>query len=157
MVVFCLYSVGLYKYKYTPTFRGFRSFYGYYQGSEDYYTHKINGYYDFHEDNTLNCSLENNCSRIVTEAYGTYSAFLFTNRAEKLIENHTIYFPNQPLFLYLAYQNVHEPAQVPISYVNPYNATISDPKRRNFAGMVRYKMRPKSHEDIIINLKLYII
>lgn len=126
----------MYKYEYTPTFRGFESFYGYYQGSEDYYSHKIGGYYDFHEDNQLNCSLQNNCSRIVTEAMGIYSAFLFTKRAISIIENHAIHQSDEPLFLYLPYQNVHEPAQVPQSYVDPYNGTIADQKRRNFAGMV---------------------
>ena len=37
------------------------------------------------EDNGLKCGP--NCSRIVTEAYGNYSAFLFTDRAIKIIEN----------------------------------------------------------------------
>lgn len=35
-----------------------------------------------------------------------------------------------------AYQAVHSPNQVPQQYVDPYNATIADQKRRTFAGML---------------------
>ena len=42
----------------------------------------------------------------------------------------------QPLFLYLAYQGVHAPALVPAHYADAYNKTISDRKRRTFAGML---------------------
>ena len=40
------------------------------------------------------------------------------------------------LFLYLAFQGVHEPRQAPDSYVQPYVDTIDDPGRRVFAGML---------------------
>ena len=45
-------------------------------------------------------------------------------------------FGAQPLFLYLAYQGVHAPAEVPTSYVDAYSTTIAEPKRRTFAGML---------------------
>ncbi len=35
-----------------------------------------------------------------------------------------------------SYQGVHSPAQVPASYVAPYNNTIESPVRRTFAGML---------------------
>ncbi|KAG0431633.1 hypothetical protein HPB47_021573 [Ixodes persulcatus] len=35
------WGVGYYKKSYTPTYRGFDSFYGYYNGGEDYYSHKF--------------------------------------------------------------------------------------------------------------------
>ena len=38
--------------------------------------------------------------------------------------------------MYLAYQAVHSPDQVPQHYIDPYNATIPDAKRRTFAGML---------------------
>lgn len=126
--------MGIYKWSYTPTFRGFESFYGYYQGGEDYYTHITNKAYDFHEDNGLECGP--NCSRLATEAYGTYSAYLFTQRAIDIINNHTKNDNDKPLFLYLAYQSVHEPTEVPKQYEDAYNGIISNSKRKLFAGMV---------------------
>ncbi|ETO17058.1 hypothetical protein RFI_20276 [Reticulomyxa filosa] len=112
--------------------KGFSSFYGYYSGGEDYYTHINAGYFDFRDDRGLNCGA--NCSVVATDSYSNYSAGLFTRRAVDIIDNHNP--ANGPLFLYLAYQSVHEPAQVPISYVNPYNDTIENVQRRIFAGML---------------------
>lgn len=40
------------------------------------------------------------------------------------------------MFLYLAYQSVHSPAQVPEIYKQPYENTIQDKKRQTFAGML---------------------
>jgi hypothetical protein len=36
--------MGFYKWDYTPTFRGFNSFLGFYSGGEDYFTHMTDGY-----------------------------------------------------------------------------------------------------------------
>ena len=43
---------------------------------------------------------------------------------------------DEPLFMYLAFQGVHAPGEAPQSYIDAYNTTIEDPKRRTFAGML---------------------
>eukprot|EP00466_Bigelowiella_natans_P019513 jgi/Bigna1/22283/gw1.87.10.1 len=125
------WHLGFYKWKHTPTFRGFDSFYGFYSGGEDYFEHTSAGGYDMHHDAGPNCG--NGCSRVAVEAQGRYSTKVFSEQAVKVIENHNA---SRPLFLYLAYQAVHSPAQVPASYRDRYNATIPDMKRRTFAGML---------------------
>eukprot|EP01064_Diplonema_japonicum_P027223 TRINITY_DN3910_c1_g4_i1.p1 TRINITY_DN3910_c1_g4~~TRINITY_DN3910_c1_g4_i1.p1 ORF type:complete len:541 (+),score=86.04 TRINITY_DN3910_c1_g4_i1:53-1624(+) len=110
------WHAGMYSYKVTPTFRGFQSFYGFYNGGEDYFTHLAGDQgYDMRRDVGLKCG--KNCSHIETEADGKYSTILFSQEAVKVVEAHDV---SQPLFLYLAYQAVHAPDQAPDSYVEPY-------------------------------------
>ena len=42
--------LGYNKWTYTPTYRGFDTFYGYYNGLEDHYTHKVLKILDFHDN-----------------------------------------------------------------------------------------------------------
>ena len=125
------WHVGFYKEEMTPTFRGFDSFLGFYGGGEDYMTHMQAGAYDFRRDSAPRCG--ENCSEIDSDDSGTYSTHVFTREAIRVINEHNM---KNPLFLYLAYQGVHAPAQVPTWYESKYNDTISDPKRRTFAGML---------------------
>eukprot|EP01084_Bolivina_argentea_P120085 212869_1 len=128
------WHMGFYKWEYTPTYRGFKSFLGYFNGVEDYYTHKMDGAYDFIELNGINCG--ENCYETAVSAAGEYSAFAFTQRAIEIINNHSNSNSDKPLFLYLPWQSVHAPCQVPDIYVEPYNKTINNTQRRNFAGML---------------------
>ena len=52
---------------------------------------------------------------------------------EKIVKSHD---PAQPLFLYMAFQNVHSPVQAPKQYIEKYKSTIKDDLRRGYAGMV---------------------
>ena len=99
---------------------------------EDYFTHQSSGAYDFRRDPSPRCG--RNCSEIDSEDEGVYSTFAFTREAIRVIHTHD---PASPLFLYLAYQGVHAPAEVPDSYVKPYEESILDSKRRTFAGVLR--------------------
>ena len=56
---------------------------------------------------------------------------LFHQRVKEVIDSHD---PKQPLFLYMAFQNVHNPIQAPDEYVNKYNF-IKQKMRRVHAGM----------------------
>lgn len=51
---------------------------------------------------------------------------------EKIVKSHN---PAQPLFLYMAFQNVHSPVQAPQQYVDKYQFIKNDLRRR-YAGMV---------------------
>ena len=44
------WHLGYNKWEYTPTYRGFDSFYGYYNGQEDHYTHKVFDILDFRDN-----------------------------------------------------------------------------------------------------------
>ena len=60
-----------------------------------------------------------------------YSTHLLAQEAVRLIREHDC---TKPLFLYVPFNAVHEPHQVPESYKQPY-AELKEP-RRTYAGMV---------------------
>lgn len=126
---------GSYKWEMTPTFRGFNTFKGFYGGGEDYFTHQSDNAYDFRTDSEPHCG--KGCSQVNWQDEGVYSTTVFTTEAVRVVNNHEdVTGDDTPMFLYLAYQGVHSPPQVPQSYVTPYNDLIADPFRRTFAGML---------------------
>ena len=125
---------GYYKKECMPTNRGFHSHLGYLNGAEDYYSHVRSGGfpmklpfmlwkgYDFRRNESVS-----------TKEKGEYSTFLFAKEAQDIVRKHDA---SSPLFLYLAFQAVHWPLQVPEEYVVPYEGVIKDKNRRIYAGMV---------------------
>ena len=65
---------------------------------------------------------------------GKYSTIAFADEAVDVIKAHPA-DPAHPLFMYLAFQAVHAPPEVPELYVPIYGSHIHDHKRANFAGM----------------------
>lgn len=126
------YHLGFQSWQNTPTFRGYNSFRGFYSGGQDYYSHLEGNGYDLHVDIGKECG--EGCSRVDWENQNVYSTYIYTSRAVEIIKERTAASP--PLFLYVAYQAVHSPDEVPQKYINAYNATIPDLKRRTFAGML---------------------
>lgn len=59
-------------------------------------------------------------------------ASLHFQRVERIVKSHD---RTQPMFLYMAFQNVHSPVQAPQKYVDKYKF-IKDDVRRTYAGMV---------------------
>jgi len=125
------WHLGFCNENYLPTRRGFDTFYGFYLGEEDHYVHNREPHkgdktpgYDFRNQDDVDYS-----------ANGTYSSILFGERAVKVIEDHAQNHANDPLFMYLPFQNVHTPSQVPIEYEELY-PNIKDKKRRVLSGMV---------------------
>ncbi|MBU6178436.1 MAG: arylsulfatase [Verrucomicrobia bacterium] len=103
---------------YKPTARGFDHQYGHYFGAIDYFTHLRDGQHDWHRDDV----------EVKEEGYSTH---LVAKEACRLIEAQE---KGKPLFLYVPFNGVHSPMQVPDSYLEPY-ATLEGP-RRQLAGML---------------------
>ncbi|XP_041356231.1 arylsulfatase B-like [Gigantopelta aegis] len=115
------WHLGFCKWECTPTYLGFDSFFGFYNGAEGFMSHKHAGYLDFREDE----SATNNYR-------GEYSTTLFGNKAVEIIESHNT---ANPLFLYLAFQAPHLPMDVPSEYEDQYSQ-VTVAGRRKFQGMV---------------------
>jgi arylsulfatase A-like enzyme len=103
---------------YLPTHRGFDHQYGHYNGALDYNTHIRDGGFDWHRDDKV-CHDEG------------YSTHLVAREASRLIAEHDT---NKPLFLYVPFNAVHAPHQVPERYMEPYASLKGE--RRVYAGMV---------------------
>ena len=61
------WHLGFYEWAYTPTYRGFDTFYGHYTGVEDHFTHEHVGILDLRDD-----------KEPVRDMNGTYSAHIFS-------------------------------------------------------------------------------
>jgi arylsulfatase A-like enzyme len=103
---------------YLPTQRGFDRQYGHYNGALDYFTHLRDGGFDWHRDDRA-------CR---DEGYATH---LIAKEAVRLIAERD---QSKPLFLYVPFNAVHAPHQVPESYTAPFAHLKGD--RRLYAGML---------------------
>lgn len=116
------WHLGFCNWRYTPTFRGFDSYLGYYSAAEDYFNHSQTKGFDFRNNTAVD-----------RDVIGQYSAHVFVDHIEKLIRSHN---PSQPLFMYLPFQSVHAPLEVPQIYIDKYCSKIMNETRRIKCGMV---------------------
>ncbi len=112
------WHLGHFERAYLPTARGFDHQYGHYNGAIDYFRHDRDGGHDWHRDD--NASYDEG-----------YSTQLIAKDAVKFIEGTA---SRQPFFLYVPFNAVHAPHQVPERYITPYTQ-LSEP-RRTYAGML---------------------
>jgi arylsulfatase A-like enzyme len=112
------WHLGHFHRAYLPSERGFDHQYGHYNGAIDYFTHIRDGGLDWHRDDRASRD----------EGYSTH---LLAREAARLVAEHD---SARPLFLYVPFNAVHAPHQVPESYKTPY-ANLAEP-RRTYAGMV---------------------
>lgn len=113
------WHLGHFQSDYLPTRRGFDHQYGHYNGALDYFTHVRDGGFDWHRDDRENRD----------EGYTTH---LIAREAVRVIKDRT---RNKPLFLYVPFNAVHNPLQVPDRYIEPYRG-LTPENRRTYAGMV---------------------
>ncbi|XP_064630814.1 arylsulfatase B-like [Lineus longissimus] len=104
---------------YTPTHRGFDSFFGYRFSTGDYYTHIHHGFYELWQNDEP-----------YFDTAKTYSTDLYSARAVSITKAHAQEHGNgKPMFLYLAFQNVHGPQEdPPVRY--HVNSSTNIPNRR---------------------------
>ncbi len=103
---------------YRPRQRGFDHQYGLWYGQIDYFTHRRGGRVDWYRDD-----------KPLDEP--GYSTFLIAKEAARIIKEQP---KDKPLFLYIPFNAVHGPFQVPESYVEPYKNMR--PTRATMAGML---------------------
>ena len=119
------WHLGYCAWDYTPTRRGFDSFYGTYLGVLDHWSHVREKYdgYDFRRDEELDFS-----------ASGEYSTDLYTREAVRVIRSRQD--SASPFLLYLSYQALHAPLQAPLRYMAQVPDTLTCPARRVYLGML---------------------
>lgn len=112
------WHLGLFAPEYLPTRRGFDHQYGHYNGAIDYFTHMRDGGFDWHRNDHA-CHDEG------------YSTHLIAQDAARFIAETA---GKKPFFLYVPFNAVHSPHQVPDKYTEPY--TDLKGNRRKYAGML---------------------
>lgn len=112
------WHLGEFKPEFRPTQRGFDHQYGLWFGMIDYFTHRRDSILDWHRDDQP-CNDEG------------YSTQLIAREACRLIRERN---PVKPFFLYLPFNAVHAPHQVPDSYLKSFTNLTG--VRKTYAGMV---------------------
>lgn len=123
------WHLGFCNWSYTPTYRGFDSFLGYYGGDEEYFTHMSKDFIEGTHANGIDFRFN---KKALLSHNGTYSTYVFADRVKEILKTSS---PNEPLFLELAFQSVHSPLEVPKKYENMYK-NVKNRDRRIFSGMV---------------------
>ncbi len=112
------WHLGEFRAEYRPSARGFQHQYGHMMGNLDYNTHLRDGKLDWYRDD----------QPLKEEGYTTR---LIAEEASRLIRAQPA---DKPLFLYVPFNGIHSPYQVPEADAKPYDGL---PKlRRTVAGML---------------------
>ena len=112
------WHLGHFRPEYLPTRRGFDHQYGHYNGAIDYFDHTRDGGFDWHRDD-----------KVCRDA--GYSTHLIADEAVRIVQQ---YAGKKPFFLYVPFNAVHAPHQVPEKYLQGFDGLKGD--RRIYAGML---------------------
>ena len=116
--LFGKWHLGHFAPEYLPTRRGFDRQYGHYNGALDYFTHTRDGGFDWHKDDKVNRD----------EGYSTH---LIGKEAARFVAENG---GKKPFFLYVPFNAVHAPHQVPEKYTAAYPDLKGE--RKAYAGML---------------------
>jgi len=122
------WHLGSYNFESTPTYRGFDTYFGYWNGAEDYETHVIANYLDFHRQEGTNHAQVSNETNV-------YSAFVFVEEMSNAITSHKKNYPSTPAFFYFPLQNVHVPLESPGGYYDSVCSGVPNSDRKTFCAM----------------------
>ena len=112
------WHLGSFEKAYWPNARGFDSFHGHHFGAIDYFTHERDGKLDWYHNEE-------------SSKEAGYSTHLIAREAAQFVKKHD---STKPFFLYVPFNAVHAPHQVPGSYTQPY-PNLKGP-RQKYAGML---------------------
>lgn len=112
------WHLGEFDRAYVPTARGFDHQFGHYFGAIDYFTHTRGDAHDWYRDD----------KELKVAGYSTH---LIAEEACRLIRAKP---KGKPLFLYVPFNGVHSPLQVPDKYLAPYAKLTGN--RKTLAGML---------------------
>jgi len=127
------WHLGSYNFASTPTYRGFDTYMGYYNGAEDHLTHELTGYLDLHRQ--WNVSHDNKTYEDIRNENGTFGTYLFAGEMYHSIQQHKTLFGDMPGFFYLPLQNVHAPLQSPGGTYDKRCEHIPNAERKTFCAM----------------------
>lgn len=130
------WHLGSHKKEYTPTFRGFDTHFGCWNGFQDYYSHvATESVAEIGEERfARGFDMRRNMS-VAWDTAGKYSTDLFTEEAVRIIDAHN---PNDPMFLYLSHLAPHSGnglLQAPEEEIAKFSY-IKNPERKIYATMV---------------------
>jgi arylsulfatase A-like enzyme/peroxiredoxin len=112
------WHLGHFRPEYLPRQRGFDHQYGHYNGALDYFEHMRDGGLDWHRDD----------KGAREEGYTTH---LIADEATRIVHE---YAGKKPFFLYVPFNAVHAPHQVPDSYLEKFQHLTGE--RKLYAGML---------------------
>ena len=128
---------GMHKWAFTPVYRGFDDFFGFYLGAQDYFSHRY-GLGKVDDGFDLRSDYYDKDGKFVDELRydldGRYSTELYSEHTVNLLKK--MASQEDPFFIYLSFQSVHEPHMVPQRYIDQYTSHITNQAEKVFAAMV---------------------
>lgn len=126
------WNLGFCSWDYTPLYRGFDTYFGFYQSVEHFYSHTT---FEDQTDPHKNSGYDfRNNTEVAWEYSGIHCSIPFTKQAKHIIESHD---QSRPLFLYYALPYPHVPHEIPEEFENIYqNSSVKNVHRRKYMARI---------------------